>query len=92
MIAKVGAQSNMSYKPGKGHMILHNQKLDSSKMQAKVNNWRKIEGSSNKKASDKMKAHYNLLAEKVTRCSCVVQPRQNESHPNSNRYGRARKR
>jgi hypothetical protein len=55
MTAKVGAQSNMNYKAGKGHVILHKQKLDFSKMQAKVNTWRKIEGSSNKKASDKMK-------------------------------------
>jgi hypothetical protein len=92
MTAKAGAQSNMSYKPCKGHVMLHNQKLDFSKLQAKVNTWRKIEGSSNKKASDIMKACYNCLAGRVTKCGCVAQPRLNESHPNSNHCGRACKR
>jgi hypothetical protein len=92
MKAKVGAQSNMSHKLDKGHVMLPNQKLDFSKLQAKVNTWRKTEGSSNKKVSDKMKVYYDHLAGRVTKCSCVAQPRLNESHSNSNRCGRAHKR
>jgi hypothetical protein len=50
----------MSHRPGKTHVKAHYQKQDFNKTQAKVNIWRKtqMQGSGDKKASDRMKALY----------------------------------
>jgi hypothetical protein len=69
--SKTNSRNNASHRPGKSHVKIHNQKFDFSKTQAKVISWRKTQTQG---GGDKMKARYDRLAEKVTKCGSISQP------------------
>jgi hypothetical protein len=48
-----------------------------------------MQGDGDNKASDRMKARYDCTAGRVTKRGSITQSRLNESHPTSNRHGRA---
>jgi hypothetical protein len=87
--AKVVSLGNTIRRPGESHVKISNRKPDYSKIQPKVDSWRKkFQGDGDNKASDNTNARYGCLAGRVTKGSSIAQLRLSEIQPSSNRPGR----
>jgi hypothetical protein len=81
--SKTSTWSKSIHNPKESRVKIRNQKVDYSKIKAKVDTWNKtkLHGDGDNKASDRMQAHYDGVVRKANNFGSVTQTRVEKSRP-----------